>query len=138
MIRSCKRGGEIPKCISSNQNIVNLKTFPKAKKFLFRRSARSKLFCHSPSRVVECVSEYIFQILKNKQIKSKQTNKQKNNNNKNTKKQEKLKNKREYLRENQFKSRRLGEDFCRRPHFRKEEYFFLVQPWWNIHLKIKL
>ena len=104
MIRSCKRGGEIPKCISSNQYIVNLKTFPKAKKFLFRKSARSKLFCHSPSRVVECVSEYIFQILKNKQTKSKQTNKQKNNNNKNTKKQEKLKNKREYLRENQFKS----------------------------------
>ena len=33
MIRSCKRGGEIPKCISSNQNIVNLKTFPKAKNF---------------------------------------------------------------------------------------------------------
>ena len=57
-------------------------------------------------------------------MKSKQTNKQKNNNNKNTKKQEKLKNKREYLRENQFKSRRPGEDFCRRPHFRKEEYFF--------------
>ena len=67
----------------------------------------------------------------------KQTNKQKNNNNKNTKKQEKLKNKREYLRENRFKSRRPGEGFCRRPHFRKQEYFFLVQPWWNIHLKIK-
>ena len=74
MIRSCKRGGEIPKCISSNQNIVNLKTFPKAKKFLFRRSARSKLFCHSPSRVVECVSEYISNF--KKQTNKKQTNKQ--------------------------------------------------------------
>ena len=48
---------------------------------LFAAIDRVKDFCHSPARIVECVSEYIFLISKNKR-KSKKKSKKKNKNTK--------------------------------------------------------
>ena len=61
---------------------------------LFAAIGRVKDFYHSPAHIVECVSEYIFLISKNKR-KSKQKTKQKT---RIQKKQEKPNEKREYLR----------------------------------------
>ena len=55
-------------------------------------------FYHSPTRIVKCVSEYIFLISKNKQ-----TNKQTNKQNKNTKEVNETKEEKRISPENRFK-----------------------------------
>ena len=70
---------------------------------------------HSPARIVQFVSKYIYLISRNKQ-----TNK------KNKKSKNKLKMKRKYLRKINLKKLicgHPGEDFSRHPHFRKQEHF---------------
>ena len=72
----------IPITATLSEKLLRLK-----KVALFPEIGRIKIFYHSPTRIVECASEYIFLISK----KTEQTNKQED------KKQTKLKTKREYL-----------------------------------------
>ena len=87
---------------------------------MFPEIRRRKKILSLPARIVECVSEYIFLISKNKQAKKAQKSK-------NTKKAKETKEERRIFPENRLKKQihgRLDEDFSGHPHFRKQDYFF--------------
>ena len=81
------------------------------KVILFLEIGRVKFFYHSSALTVECVSEYLFLISRNKQTSKK---------NKNTTKEEKR-----MFPENRICGR-PGDDFCRHSHFRNQEYFIFL------------
>ena len=71
-------------------------------------------FYHSPARIIECVSEYIFLISKRKQAK-------------NPPKKKEYKRRKDNISGKPIKETNLrppGGDFSRHPHFRKQEHFF--------------